>query len=61
MAVAKKVKEVIKEANESIELHNDYNDHSNIVYGTSVIEFIDGKATVLTETAEILREQGLIK
>ena len=66
-AVNKKVDETVvadevlaNEEMEVIELADDA-EHGSIVYGHQYIEFKDGKATVASDIAATLREQGLVE
>lgn len=50
-----------KTATEEITLAENYKGHNSLIFNSFIIDFSGGKAVVLKETAEKLREQGFIQ
>jgi len=61
IAKSEPVQEIAKVTHESIELHDNYSNHTSIIHGIYVIDFTNGNPSVDKATAEELRKQGIIK
>ena len=62
MAKLKAIKQdVLSPLTETVELTEQYKGYSSIVYGTSVIPFVNNKAIVHKNTAEQLRSLQIVK